>query len=1284
MPSVEQMLQNLKKEVTDCQDSQTAVFGENFRQFFTDAQRDLSRASNRANDLLHKLHNPPLSLNLSTSTNEQSESFGVPNLLDHNVLRDNSIPSSTVAIAGTSNAVPNSDHDTNPEPDHGFSIPHEERTSSALAAVHADNERLARKEARKRKEEAEDLVLHKDDVRGNSDKTSKKPSVDSGSTVFHTPPNVISPDPRSCLSTPTQRPSTAHQTGSARVTPIRTRLSRNSEDRPITLDVSDVPEEFVSGSVSNVESPHMPKAFDQDVANIAITSLVPKDTSEVIERRPSLSAIEENPTLPTLHNNVDLDAAPTSPNVKGLYESSDVVDAEASDSKNSNPPLPVVISSGHAKRQKFLKLSDSPESMSSPLPKEDFQTVTRSSKTYVLDPNDVSDTNLHHGGVEDGMAIRTRSSAISEDFVGEDQIRVTEPSSSVWKVASMKDDKCSANVLKEQKTFGSSSQKEGDGGVEEKPSRKDLSHVRTEGTGGEHCSGDASQSGNVEIDGIGDNNLSRQADMKVQVPSSGQSDREEKAETVKNTGDVYSNAEKDIIDGALSHSVHDDCSSDLAVSYSKKLRSRKAIVTFRDDHEQISPNSRSDSDENSLVNHASTAQDTSSFQVNRDGKISSSAVNELFKLMMEPTKTCDKKRIAAETHDTQAPTSGLPLQATELPSKSSSRLKPHRKYFSSKQSSFLAHTPGARPPLPESCSTSSRDLLFSYRAVDEDGSKLSMKNVGDINLDVSLNGGSPRSCGDKSDSKPSECEDVPKGVHADLPLINANVAVAQALDTREDGVSVKIRRILAAASQCKSETRRQIESVRAERMASQSSKKSAPQLNLSTGNSNSGFNFRKVSSRVPTQPALLSSEAQCVDATEGHNTPPVDEMELLADHENMDKSDISMKDVLTNSKLSEPRPGATHSHDQIDDPNRATSEYSSEIAKRSVKVEVLDDTEQSETVCPVTGTSTAHNNQLEKTPEEKSEGYGPGPVLMNLVTSVTSFLPNVVDLAGWKNAISKENDEESPEEIAKRQRADVERREAEVQARRDAFRIQKQREIEEKQRRAEMKRQEIAEAERQREEERRRKEELRLRKKKEEEEQRKQKKLEEERKREHRRIQVLLKRKQMEERLEHDRELEAKRVKKENVVMSTTGSSSAIPGTSRNAGCEEGYDAKSFRTPRSKVSKAVSGESSYMMTPATETVIESPDKEERRRQEKHVPRWAKSKNILAAVETQNKEDPDEVFANAPPMCNLSDLFGDRRKYRTRSSSGNWTMDRLTALEKTVYKKATRGFEGKKR
>ncbi len=317
------------------------------------------------------------------------------------------------------------------------------------------------------------------------------------------------------------------------------------------------------------------------------------------------------------------------------------------------------------------------------------------------------------------------------------------------------------------------------------------------------------------------------------------------------------------------------------------------------------------------------------------------------------------------------------------------------------------------------------------------------------------------------------------------------------------------------------------------------------------------------------------------------------------------------------------------------------------------------------------------------------EGASAPSALSNLMTSVKSFLPSTASLFGYtvEESEDEETEEMRAERIAKQTRLDMERREAEIIARREAFRLARQAEAEEKRKRVEAKRKALALAEQKREEERRRKEAERMRKLREDIDARKAKKAEEERKRELRRQRVLEHKRKVQAAEEARRaEVAAKEAQERRRAQQAAAVRKGGAGPSSVRG-----DADHMPPPPSKAPKTPGGQrtlfgakkkhsmeiSSYEMSAERPNVDESSDDEEGRGPgKKKIPEWATKSNVLKALEAQT-EDPDKHFHRVHSV-NLEEVFASthtmKKRYRTRNSSGQWTRDRLTAREEMEYKK----------
>lgn len=329
---------------------------------------------------------------------------------------------------------------------------------------------------------------------------------------------------------------------------------------------------------------------------------------------------------------------------------------------------------------------------------------------------------------------------------------------------------------------------------------------------------------------------------------------------------------------------------------------------------------------------------------------------------------------------------------------------------------------------------------------------------------------------------------------------------------------------------------------------------------------------------------------------------------------------------------------------------------------------------------------------------EGSEVDTPAPnTLSNLVSSVSSFLPGASTLYG--NRPEPRSAEEEAKLEATLQKQDAQRREAELIAKREAQRLARQREGQEKQRRAEERRRLLEEAAKKKEDERRRKEQLRAKKRKEDEERQRKEKQEEDRKREERRRKVLEQKRLLEKATER-KEMEGKPVKDKygKPRIGFTGGEGgtsklklyrpvrtkpqpllpSAAGSSKNPGVA-GHVPKTPKVGRDRRPEEIS---SYEMTAERKrNDSETSEEMNTRRRKKVVPQWAAKEHLLGSLKEQST-DPDGLFARVH-SCDLADVFKsgeEQKKYRPRTSSGNWTKDRLTAREEVEFKRKEGFFD----
>ena len=122
---------------------------------------------------------------------------------------------------------------------------------------------------------------------------------------------------------------------------------------------------------------------------------------------------------------------------------------------------------------------------------------------------------------------------------------------------------------------------------------------------------------------------------------------------------------------------------------------------------------------------------------------------------------------------------------------------------------------------------------------------------------------------------------------------------------------------------------------------------------------------------------------------------------------------------------------------------------------------------------------------------------------------------------------------------------------------------------------------------------------------------------------------------------------------------------------------------------RLKMQKALQQQKQHPLSPmdtyemsdhdGSDSCDDSSDESDCGKPKKRVPAWAKSANLIPALERQFKDGPDRVDPETifPPIesCNLTEIFGERKpRFVRRTSSGNWTNDRVTIQEQLAYKR----------
>eukprot|EP00980_Cylindrotheca_fusiformis_P010430 scaffold2315_cov113-Cylindrotheca_fusiformis.AAC.23 len=173
------------------------------------------------------------------------------------------------------------------------------------------------------------------------------------------------------------------------------------------------------------------------------------------------------------------------------------------------------------------------------------------------------------------------------------------------------------------------------------------------------------------------------------------------------------------------------------------------------------------------------------------------------------------------------------------------------------------------------------------------------------------------------------------------------------------------------------------------------------------------------------------------------------------------------------------------------------------------------------------------------------------------------------------------------------------------------------------------------------------------------------------------------------------REKAAAAAKKENVSTnsnqlqpsqpSSTGKRT-LPSSQMKQATNDTTVGSTLKQGFSKKPKVTSPMETYEISDREESECESSDSDsENEKQKKKIPGWALKANLLSALEHQyngcvegRRVDPDDIFPEVK-TCDLEAIFGGKKsRYTRRTSSGNWTQDKVTVAEKLVYKR-TMGF-----
>ena len=152
---------------------------------------------------------------------------------------------------------------------------------------------------------------------------------------------------------------------------------------------------------------------------------------------------------------------------------------------------------------------------------------------------------------------------------------------------------------------------------------------------------------------------------------------------------------------------------------------------------------------------------------------------------------------------------------------------------------------------------------------------------------------------------------------------------------------------------------------------------------------------------------------------------------------------------------------------------------------------------------------------------------------------------------------------------------------------------------------------------------------------------------------------------------------QADAVAKTQFGVKTAPSLDPLAATLKSAGIGSAMTGKSYSAKKKAKSPPRPSQTYEISDRENSDSDDSEDEDGKRKKE--LPQWASKENLRPALQAQyigKTVDPDEIFGEVH-TCDLEAIFGNqmKSKYRSRTSSGNWSQDRVSAAEKLVYKRA---------
>ena len=150
----------------------------------------------------------------------------------------------------------------------------------------------------------------------------------------------------------------------------------------------------------------------------------------------------------------------------------------------------------------------------------------------------------------------------------------------------------------------------------------------------------------------------------------------------------------------------------------------------------------------------------------------------------------------------------------------------------------------------------------------------------------------------------------------------------------------------------------------------------------------------------------------------------------------------------------------------------------------------------------------------------------------------------------------------------------------------------------------------------------------------------------------------------------------------EKPVIKSTPASASTKGKGKTLAVPEDTQSKSRKISQSQTAVRTNPQRPNVEPPIASEMIELPEPnseysdsedEGRQRKKNEAPEWTQSPELRAALESQSRVNPDDIFGPVRPL-RMEDIFRTRTsRFRARTSSANWSgPDGLRQEEEREY------------